>query len=46
MSDIPPIDEQFLAKLLKGCTSVRQVKQNVDVAIRHAKKAHPLMRVH
>lgn len=46
MSHIPPLNDKFLLKKLKGCTSVRQVQQIVDVSIRHAKKNHPLMRVH
>lgn len=46
VSEMPPIDDRFLNTLLKGKTSVRQVKLVMDSIIRNSKDKCPLMRLH
>lgn len=46
MSAAPAFDAKFVGKLLKKATSLRQVKHIMDVYLKNASAACPLMQVH
>lgn len=46
VSETPPLNDRLIAKRIKEVSSVRQVKQFMDVLLRHATEHCPVMRVH